>query len=174
VTMKLMASFIMGCSLFLFGCSKMTEDELWQKVEQSRAGNNFDSTIQVCHRIVQEYPNGQRASAALYLLGETYQNGKHDYHTAINYYQAFVKKYPGLNATPIAMFIIGFIYNNNLQMIDSAKIAYQEFVAKFPSHELASSAKFEIENLGKSPDEIIGTNKDVAVKGGKSKSPKKK
>jgi TolA-binding protein len=152
----------------------MTEDELWQKVEQARTGSNFDSTIQVCQRIVQEYPNGPKASAALYLLGETYQNGKHDYHTAINYYQAFVKKYPDLNATPVAMFIIGFIYNNNLQMIDSAKIAYREFVAKFPNHELASSAQFELENLGKSPDEIIGTNKDTAAIGGKPKSQKKK
>lgn len=174
MTMKIMASFIIGFSLFLVGCAKLTEDELWQKVEEARTGSNFDSTIQVCHMIVQEYPNGQKASAALYLLGETYQNGKHDYHTAISYYQAFVKKYPDLKATPLAMFIIGFIYNNNLQMIDSAKIAYQEFVAKFPSHELASSAKFELENLGKSPDEIVGTNKDVAAKGSKSKSPKKK
>ena len=172
--MKLLASFIIGCSLFLFGCTKLTEEELWQKVEQSRTGGNFDSTIQVCQIIVQEYPNGQKASAALYLLGETYQNGKHDYHTAINYYQAFVKKYPDLNSTPVAMFIIGFIYNNNLQKIDSARIAYQEFVTKFPNHDLASSAKFELENLGKSPDEIVGTNKDVAVKVGKSKSQKKK
>ena len=172
--MKAMVSFIICYSLFLFGCSKMTEDELWQKVEQSRGGSNFDSTIQVCQTIVQEYPNGLKASAALYLLGETYQNGKHDYHTAINYYQAFVKKYPDLNSTPVAMFIIGFIYNNNLQMIDSARIAYQEFVMKFPNHDLASSAKFELENLGKSPDEIVGTNKEVTAKGGKSKSPKKK
>jgi outer membrane protein assembly factor BamD (BamD/ComL family) len=172
--MKLMASFIIGYSLFLFGCSKMTEDELWQKVEQSRNGSNFDSTIQVCQMIVQEYPNGRKASAALYMLGETYKDGKHDYHTAINYYQVFVKKYPDLNSTPLAMFIIGYIYNNNLQMIDSARIAYQEFVTKFPNHELASSAKFELENLGKSPDEIMGTNKDVAVKGGKLKSPKKR
>lgn len=172
--MKLIASFIIGYSLFLFGCSRMTEDELWQKAEQSRTGNNFDSTIQVCQTIVHEYPNGRKASAALYLLGETYQNGKHDYHAAINYYQAFVKKYPDLNSTPVAIFIIGFIYNNNLQMIDSARMAYQEFITKFPSHDLASSAKFELENLGKSPDEIVGTNKDAAVKGGKSKSPKKK
>lgn len=172
--MKLIASFIIGYSLFLFGCSKMTEDELWQKVEQSRTGSNFDSTIQVCQMIIQEYPNGRKASAALYLLGETYQNGKHDYLAAITYYQAFVKKYPDLNSTPVALFIIGFIYNNNLQMIDSAKITYQEFVTKFPIHDLASSAKFELENLGKSPDEIVGTNKDVAGKGKQLKPQKKK
>ena len=62
------------------------------------------------------------------------------------------------------MFFIGFIYNNNLQMYDSARIAYQNFIAKFPNHELAASAKFEIDNLGKTPDEIIGTKKELAVK----------
>lgn len=172
--MKLLASFIIGCSLFLFGCSKMTEDELWQKVEQTRTGSNFDSTIQLCQMIVHDYPDGRKTSAAMYLLGETYQNGKHDYHAAINYYQAFVKKYPDLNSAPVAMFIIGFIYNNNLQMMDSARITYQEFIAKFPTHDLATSAKFELENLGRSPEEIVGTKSDVASKDGKSKSQKKK
>jgi TolA-binding protein len=128
----------------------------------------------MCQTILKEYPNGRKASAATYLLGETYQNGKHDYHAAVNYYQAFVRKYPDLNSTPVAIFVIGFIYNNNLQMGDSAKIAYQEFIAKFPNHELALSAKFELENIGKSPDDIMRANKDVAAKAGKSKLKKKK
>jgi outer membrane protein assembly factor BamD (BamD/ComL family) len=172
--MNLKLTSCLCCFLFLIGCSKMTEDELWRRVEESRAGSNFDSTILMCQTILEEYPNGQKASAAMYLLGETYQNGKRDYHAAVDYYQAFVRKYPDLNSTPVAMFVIGFIYNNNLQMGDSAKIAYQEFIAKFPNHELAPSAKFELANIGKSPDDIIGPGKDVAAKAGKSKLKKKK
>jgi TolA-binding protein len=157
--------YIVPCAiLFLIGCAKMTEDELWQKVEQSRASGNTDSTIQMCQAILKEYPEGKNASAALYMIAETYQNGKHDYHAAVNYYNAFVKQYPDLNSTPVAMFITAFIYNNNLQMYDSARIAYQSFIARFPNHELAASAKFEIDNLGKTPDEIIGAKKELAVK----------
>ena len=161
-------------SLFLLGCSKMTEDELWQRVERSRASNNHDSTIQVCQTILKEYPDGRKAAPALYSLAETYQNGKHDYHAAVDYYRDFTKKYPDLNSTPIAMFLVGFIYNNNLQMIDSAGIAYTDFLSKFPNHELALSARFELQNLGKSPNEIIAPDKNVAAKPEKSKSKKKK
>ncbi len=162
--MKFVVYIVPCVILFLIGCAKMTEDELWQKVEQSRASGNLDSTIQMCQATIKDYPQGKNASAALYMIAETYQNGKHDYRAAVNYYSAFVKQYPDLNSTPVAMFITAFIYNNNLQMFDSARVAYQNFITRFPNHELAASAKFEIDNLGKTPDEIIDTKKELAVK----------
>lgn len=162
--MKSMLYSAAAAVLLLAGCAKLTEDQLWQKVEDTRKTGNYDSTIQVCQALLRQYPDGKDASAALYMIGETYQNGKHDYHAAINYYHAFVNKYPDLNSTPVAMFVIGFVYNNNLQMIDSARVAYQAFIEKFPNHELAPSAKFELDNLGKTPDEIIAIKKDLAEK----------
>ena len=66
------------------------------------------------------------------------------------------------------MFVIGFIYNNNLQMLDSARAAYLAFLQRFPNHDLSASAKFELENLGRTPDAIIGPQKEVAVKPRKS------
>ncbi len=169
--MKFVVYIVPCVILFLTGCAKMTEDELWQKVEQSRASGNLDSTIQMCQATIKDYPQGKNASAALYMIAETYQNGKHDYRAAVSYYSAFVKQYPDLNSTPVAMFITAFIYNNNLQMFDSARVAYQNFITRFPNHELAASAKFEIDNLGKTPDEIIGAKKELAVK---TKKPSRK
>ena len=167
--MKFIVYAIPCVFLFLIGCAKMSEDELWQKVEQSRASGNADSTVQMCQAILKEYPEGKNASAALFMLAETY-NAKHDFHAAVNSYSAFVKKYPDLNSTPLAMFFIGFIYNNNLQMPDSARIAYENFIARFPNHDLAASAKSEIDNLGKTPDEIIDAKNKVAAK---AKTPSK-
>jgi TolA-binding protein len=117
----------------------------------------------MCQTILREYPNGKDAPAALYKLGEIYQDNKHEYQTAVRYYKAFAERYPDLNSTPVAMFVTAFIYNNNLQMVDSAKVAYMQFLAKFPQHELAASAKFELDNLGRTPDEIIGIKKEVAT-----------
>jgi TolA-binding protein len=170
-----MKSILFGAAaavILLAGCAKQfTEDELWQKVEETRANGNYDSTIQVCQSLLKRYPEGTKAPAALYMLGDICQNSKHDYPAAVNYYHAFVTKYPNLNSTPVAMFVIGFIYNNNLQMFDSARVAYQAFMEKFPNHELVVSAKFELDNLGKTPDEIIAMKKELADK---SKKPDKK
>lgn len=169
--MKWMSFIFLGCAFSVLGCTKMSEEELWRRVEQSRTSGNVDSTILVCQEILQEYPAGQKAAPALYSLAESYQNGKHDYRASVIYYRTFVAKYPDLKSTPLAIFVAGFIYNNNLQMTDSARLMYQDFLARFPGHELAASAKFELDNLGKTPDEIIAAGKDVAAK---PSQPKKK
>jgi len=161
--MKCILIVVCAFVVIVAGCAKMSEDELWQKAEQTKAAHNADSTIILCQAILKDYPEGKTAPAALFLLAESY-NAKNDFHAAVRYYAAFAKKYPDLNSTPLAMFFVGFIYNNNLQMPDSAKAAYQNFIAKFPNHDLAKSAQFELDNLGKTPDEIIGTKKDLAVK----------
>ena len=162
--MKLILMSTAALAFVLAGCSRLTEDQLWQKIEETRARGNFDSTIQVCKTLLKQYPDGKNAAASLYMLGDISQNGTHDYSAAVNYYHAFAVKYPDLETTPVAMFVTAFIYNNNLQMLDSARTAYQAFLAKYPNHELATSAKFELENLGKSPDEIIAVQKEAAVK----------
>ena len=50
--------------------------------------------------------------------------------------------------------MIGYNYANNLNDLKSAEIEYKIFLEKFQTHELAISVKFELENLGKSIDEI--------------------
>ena len=153
------------------GCGKLPEAELWKRVESARANNNADSTIQVCQKIIAEYPQGTTAPAAMYMIGEMYQNGKRDYRAAIGQYRLFIKTYPDLKQTPVALFLIGFLYNNELKMADSAKAADENFIAKYPTHELKSSAEFEISSIGKNPDEIIKDDppakKPAARKGSK-------
>ncbi|MBI3005149.1 MAG: hypothetical protein HYY49_06990 [Ignavibacteriales bacterium] len=66
-----------------------------------------------------------------------------------------VAKFPDHATCSNALFLTGFIYNNELKIYDSAKIAYQEFLKRFPASPLVGDAKFELENLGKDPAEII-------------------
>jgi TolA-binding protein len=51
--------------------------------------------------------------------------------------------------------MLGFIYANELNNYEKAKIYYQKFLERYPNSELAISAKFELENLGRKPEEII-------------------
>jgi TolA-binding protein len=37
---------------------------------------------------------------------------------------------------------------------------YREFIEKYPDNELAEDAKLALQNLGKSPQEIIGSAKE--------------
>jgi len=52
----------------------------------------------------------------------------------------------------------GFILANDLNMYNEATEAYNLFMETFPKHELAASAKEELDNMGLTPEEILQKN----------------
>jgi len=74
---------------------------------------------------------------------------------AIELYASILANAPQHPKAATAQFMTGFIYANDLNELDKAKAAYETFLQKYPNDELAESAKMEIENLGKSPEELI-------------------
>ena len=69
------------------------------------------------------------------------------------------------------MFLIGYVYHNELRMLDSAKVAYERFLSEYPNHEMAISAQFELNTLGKPPEELVPKDEapDATVAQGKGK-----
>jgi len=74
---------------------------------------------------------------------------------AIELYAQVLANAPQHPKAATAQFMKGFIYANDLNQLDKAKAAYEVFLQKYPNDELAESAKMELENLGKSPEELI-------------------
>ncbi|MFN4082295.1 MAG: tetratricopeptide repeat protein [Bacteroidia bacterium] len=54
-----------------------------------------------------------------------------------------------------AMFLLAFTYENSLNQIPQAEAAYKNFLQKFPDGELSEDAKIALQNLGKTPEEIL-------------------
>ena len=74
---------------------------------------------------------------------------------AIGLYDSILANAPQHPKAATAQFMTGFIYANDMNELDKAKAAYEAFLQKYPNDELAESAKMELENLGKSPEELI-------------------
>ena len=49
----------------------------------------------------------------------------------------------------------GFILANDIKDYPAAREVYNKFLSEYPEGELAFSAKAELENLGKDPEEIL-------------------
>ncbi|MEK6553013.1 MAG: tetratricopeptide repeat protein, partial [Bacteroidota bacterium] len=74
---------------------------------------------------------------------------------AVEYYQRLYQQFPKDERAPKALFMSGFILANELRNIDAARLTYQQFLDKFPKHELTTPARTELDNLGKTPEEIL-------------------
>ena len=80
--------------------------------------------------------------------------GKNHYQQAIENFKKITEYYPNGKRAPESLFMLGFIYANDLKKYDLAKQYYTEFIKKYPKNELVDDAQYEIENLGKDPNEL--------------------
>ncbi len=66
-----------------------------------------------------------------------------------------IQDFPEYRRTPEALFLKGFIYENYLKDLNNARKYYQDFLGKYPTHHFADDARALLDNLGKSPEELI-------------------
>lgn len=71
----------------------------------------------------------------------------------IELYRALVERFPKDSVTVQAEFMIGFTYAEDLGDTETARTEFEKFLARHPNHELATSAKWMMENMDKpAPD----------------------
>jgi TolA-binding protein len=145
--------------LVFSACTRETKtaEQLWQSGSVLYDVGNFDGAIEQYNKIIKYYPGDDYALKADFAIADIYKNNIKDYNKAIEHYKAMEKKYPDSEKTPNAIFMIGYIYANELQDNDKAREAYEYFIENYPDNVLVQSARWEIENLGKSLEEIQQT-----------------
>ena len=74
---------------------------------------------------------------------------------ALGIYDWILEEYPDFIKTPTVYFLKGFILENNVEDKDGARKMYRQFVDKYPDHEMADDARFLLENLDKSDEQIL-------------------
>lgn len=74
---------------------------------------------------------------------------------AISYLKRIEQEYPNYSDMSNVMFLTGFIYDNEVKDFDNAKKYYTLFLEKYPEHPLANDTGILIQNLGKSPEDLI-------------------
>lgn len=103
---------------------------------------------------VKKYPKDTVSARFLFEAGRLSMNtnqGK----DAVKYFDKVITDFPDYKKKPDCMFLKGFVYDELLKDLAKAKEAYLAFVAKYPSHELVDDAKASIDNLGKTPEQLI-------------------
>lgn len=156
-----------GCNFFKTSSEeKSPEEKLLEEVKKAEAtlygeDNNFKfdeklafDVIKSYEEFVQKYPKS-KASPEMLLKSADLHRAMKSYTTALETYKRIETDYPDFEKIPQVIFLEGFVYENELYKLEKAKERYEFFLSKYPSHELADDVKFSLQNLGKSPEEII-------------------
>jgi tetratricopeptide (TPR) repeat protein len=140
------------------------KDHLREKIGEMEGRVFDDSTQQVDRKAAMElivlyeqyantYPDDTLSAQYLFKAGD-YANGTGDYMSAIRYYK-MCSEYEDYSRKEIAFFLQGFIYENQLHDLDKARAIYSEFLERYPNHHLARDVEFSLQNLGKTPEDLI-------------------
>jgi TolA-binding protein len=162
--------FVLSLIVFLFiaGCSRTTDKEYMVRASESIEQNNYTDAVSAYEELLKNYPESELAPEALIQLATVYHqyqvkniSQKESLEKAANLFKSVFEKYPDSDQAPQSLFMAGFIYANDLKAYNEATNTYNLFIEKFPDHELASSAKEELEFMGLTPEEIL--RKKIAV-----------
>ncbi|MCX7651908.1 MAG: tetratricopeptide repeat protein [Bacteroidia bacterium] len=105
---------------------------------------------------IRKYPNHPAVPRFLIESAEIYGTYFGDAQKAVELLrqvdQRFRQKSP---LAPKALFYEAFLYETMLNDTTRARERYEDFLQYYPDHELAKDARLSLQNLGKSPDELI-------------------
>jgi outer membrane protein assembly factor BamD (BamD/ComL family) len=176
-------TLVLIVAVMVGGCSTPTADEMYaeaqaahdaaQKVADSLGRKAdfaalFTPVAAAYERVASEHPSSLPAEQALFKAAELHAGYLKNVPRAIEMYKRFVDSFPMSTKAPTALFMVGYLYNNHLGLSDSAAVAYRKFLRLYPQNELATSAQFEMETLGKKPEDLLPTQpgRDAAASPG--------
>ena len=84
-------ALIVGCS------SKPSEEELFVKAKKAQEARDFYAAVQAYQNVVTEYPQGDRADEAQFMIGFLYANDIQDTAKAKDAYQKFLDNYTAVS-----------------------------------------------------------------------------
>jgi tetratricopeptide (TPR) repeat protein len=109
--------------------------------------------VDACEAAVMAQPDLPDAPEYLHRAAETARTLR-DIPKAISLYDWIIERYPNHQRGATSLFLKAFTYDNDLKNFEEARKYYEEFLQKYPNNEFVESAKFLLENLGKTEAEL--------------------
>jgi tetratricopeptide (TPR) repeat protein len=151
--------------LFLASCGAKMKWEADKISKQENAlleaakGGKIDSIavnnlLAAYEAFADKYPGDTTAANFLFKAADFYRYmGKPL--KSIGIYEKIYHNYPNFDKRPYALFLQGFMFENEVGNTEAAKIKYREFLKAFPEHAIAKDVKLTLENLGKTPEQLL-------------------
>jgi len=143
-------------------------NKLNKEFDESVTGQNFDlnkahQLVELYSNFVEEYPKDSVAPEMMIkqailqasYLGET--------KLAVSLLESISEKYPKSVQAVQSLFLAGDYYQYKIKDLTAARKCYQKMIDKYPKDPLTSQARILMQNLGKSPEELLDMILDKAA-----------
>lgn len=124
------------------------------KQEDFPSTENMDSIVVLYDQYITAYPEDAITFDYLELKAK-YLAANNKYDESIQVYDHIIAKYKNDDKVADAAFMQAFIEENYKGDKQAAEKRYLDFLEKYPDHELADDARFSIENLNLTDEQIF-------------------
>lgn len=161
---KLQITGILLITLFIVSC-KQNPDKMIKQItglekELYAAGSpipdkdKVKEMLDLYTKFADTYPKDTLSPVFLFKASNLAMNTNQN-DMAVLLLDRIINDYSDYSKLPETYFLKAFIYDNNIKNINKAREAYTLFLQKFPKSDLANDASISLDNLGKTPEQII-------------------
>lgn len=130
------------------------ENRLFAPSATGLAKESLDSLVTEYTDFATRFPDDTLAPVYLFKAAGVAMNTG-DGGKAIGLFDKLMKEYPAHPKAALGLFFKGYVQENILKNLDQAKETYLIFIEKYPDNEFADDAQASIDNLGKTPEQMI-------------------
>jgi outer membrane protein assembly factor BamD (BamD/ComL family) len=113
-----------------------------------------DSLLRMYDDFVSRFPKDTLAPVFLFRAANLSISAG-DGNKALSLLDRFATQFPDHPKVPVCFFFKGYVYENILKNLDKAKESYLIYIEKYPNDVFVKDARMAIQNLGKTPDQIV-------------------
>lgn len=110
--------------------------------------------IRLYEAYANEHPDDSLSPEYLFRAADISMNMRRPKET-IKLFDKIIVTYPDHEKTPSVIFLKAFVYEDQLQDLEEAKVYYELYLQKYPDGEFSDDAEVSMQNLGKTPEELI-------------------
>ncbi len=161
-TINLIGLFLIA--VILSSCSQSKEKMIKEIAEKEKSLYNnttglpdkakSDEIVAMYMKFAEQYPQDSLTPSYIYAAANLQMNMSQN-EEAIAKLDKIINNYPDYPRLADVFFLKAFIYDNNIKNLNKARQAYTDFLNKFPDSDLADDAKMSLDNLGKTPEQIV-------------------
>lgn len=113
-----------------------------------------DSLMQLYSEFIEKFPKDSLTPKYLFKAAGIAMNTG-DGALSIKYFDKLYTEFPDDQKAPFCLFFKGYVQENVLHDYGLARGSYEMFLKKYPANEFADDAQAAIDNLGKTPEQMV-------------------